>query len=266
MNQPVVPPAGEPVRLAAFEPGYTGDCAKQEGKQERRDLRRRLGELQDLLYADRRFGMLVVLQGIDTSGKDSTIRSVFEQVGPLGCTVTNFGVPSAEEAAHDFLWRYHDHAPQRGKIAVFNRSHYESVIVERVKNIVPESVWRPRYEQINRFELMLDHERIIVMKFFLHISKEEQRERLQERIDNPLKHWKFRLGDLEDREYWDAYHAAYEDALTFCTTDHAPWHIVPSDRKWFRDLVVLRALVQRLEALDLQFPASRDDMTGLTVS
>jgi PPK2 family polyphosphate:nucleotide phosphotransferase len=266
MKQPVVPPPGVAVDLSAFDPGYTGGLTKEDAHAERRKLRRRLGELQDLLYADRRFGLLVVLQGIDTSGKDSTVRSVFEQVGPLGCTVTNFGVPSSEEAAHDFLWRYHEHAPERGKIAIFNRSHYEAVLVERVKGIVPELVWRPRFEQINRFERMLEAERIEVMKFFLFISREEQRARLQERIDNSRKHWKFRRGDLEDRELWDEHHAAYEDALNYCNTDHAPWHIVPSDRKWVRDVVVLRALVARLEALDLRFPPSEDDLAGLVVA
>jgi polyphosphate kinase 2 (PPK2 family) len=140
------------------------------------------------------------------------------------------------------------------------------VIVERVKEIVPESVWRPRFEQINRFERMLGAERIVVMKFFLHISRDEQRDRLQERIDNPRKHWKFRRGDLDDRELWDQYHAAYEDIINFCNTDHAPWHIVPADRKWHRDVVILRSLVERLESLDLQFPACRDDIEGLVVS
>jgi PPK2 family polyphosphate:nucleotide phosphotransferase len=266
MKQPIVPPPGTSVSLAGFESRYSGGITKEQAKEERRALRFRLGELQDLLYADRRFGVLVVLQGMDTSGKDSTVNSVFEQVGPLGCSVTNFGVPSAEEAAHDFLWRYHDHAPERGKFSIFNRSHYESVIVERVKEIVPETVWRPRFEQINLFERMLGAERILVMKFFLHISKDEQRERLQERIDNAKKHWKFRRGDLDDRDLWDQYQLAYEDVLNFCNTDHAPWHIVPADRKWFRDVVILRALVERLESLDLHFPPSRDEITGLVVS
>jgi PPK2 family polyphosphate:nucleotide phosphotransferase len=266
MNQPIVPPPGTSVSLSDFDPRYSGGLSKEQAKEERRALRIRLGELQDLLYADRRYGVLVVLQGMDTSGKDSTVNSVFEQVGPLGCSVTNFGVPSAEEAAHDFLWRYHEHAPERGKFSIFNRSHYESVIVERVKGIVPETVWRPRFEQINRFERMLAAERIVVMKFFLHISNEEQRERLQERIDNPMKHWKFRAGDLDDRALWDQYQAAYEDVVNFCNTDHAPWHIVPSDRKWSRDVVILRSLVERLESLDLHFPACRDDITGLVVS
>ena len=266
MKQLIVPPPGTSVRLSSFDTRYSDGLTKDDATEQRRKLRVRLGELQDLLYADRRFGVLVVLQGMDTSGKDSTVNSVFEQVGPLGCAVTNFGVPSAEEASHDFLWRYHHHAPERGKFAIFNRSHYEAVIVERVKEIVPESVWRPRFEQINRFERMLGAERIVVMKFFLHISRDEQRDRLQERIDNPRKHWKFRRGDLDDRELWDQYHAAYEDIINFCNTDHAPWHIVPADRKWHRDVVILRSLVERLESLDLEFPACRDDIEGLVVS
>ena len=265
MGQPVTPPPLSTVDLADFSPGFTAGLTKAEGRELRHDLRRRLGELQDLLYADRRFGILVVLQGTDSSGKDSTSNSVFEQVGPVGCSVVNFGVPSAEEAAHDFLWRYHDHAPERGKIVIFNRSHYESVLVERVKNLVPESTWRPRYDQINRFEDMLVRENVVVLKFFLHISSEEQRLRLQERIDNPRKHWKFRAGDLEDRRDWDAYQAAFADMVTFCNTAHAPWHIIPADHKWYRDVVILRAIVASLEALDLAFPAAGDDMSGLVV-
>jgi PPK2 family polyphosphate:nucleotide phosphotransferase len=265
MSQHVIPPPLSNVDLADFSPGFTGQMNKAEGREERHVLRRRLGELQDLLYADRRYGVLVVLQGTDTSGKDSTANSVFEQVGPVGCSVVNFAVPSAEEASHDFLWRYHDHAPERGKIVIFNRSHYEAVLVERVKNLVPESTWRPRYDQINRFEDMLVRENVVVLKFFLHISNEEQRIRLQERVDNPRKHWKFRAGDLEDRRDWDAYQGAFADMITHCNTEHAPWHIVPADHKWQRDVVVLQALVRRLEALDLAFPAADGDIAGLVV-
>lgn len=265
MSDPFVPQPGHVVDLSRFDPRECDGLSKREGKARRNALRGRLAELQDVLYADRRYGVLVVLQGMDTAGKDSTIKSVFRDVGPLGCVVHNFGEPSAEELAHDFLWRYHRYAPERGKIALFNRSHYESVLVERVKGIAPEHVWRDRFEQINRFERMLVAERVIVLKFFLHISRDEQRERLQERVDNPKKHWKFRIGDLQDRRLWADYERAYTDVLERCNTQHAPWHIVPSDRKWFRDLVILKALVKRLEALDLEFPACEDDIRGLVV-
>jgi PPK2 family polyphosphate:nucleotide phosphotransferase len=265
MSQPITPQPRSEVDLADYSPDYTGEIKKSKGKEERHALRRELGELQDLLYADRRYGILVVLQGTDTSGKDSSANSVFEQVGPVGCSVMNFGVPSAEEASHDFLWRYHEHAPERGKIAIFNRSHYEAVLAERVKNIVPESIWRPRYDQINRFEDMLVREDVLVLKFFLHISHDEQRVRLQERVDNPKKHWKFRAGDLEDRNNWDNYQAAFADMLSYCNTEYAPWHIVPSDHKWYRDVVILRALVARLKALDLRYPMADEDISGLVV-
>lgn len=265
MSQRITPPPLSKVDLAGYDPGYTAEMKRRAGREERRQARVRLGKLQDVLYADRRYGVLVVLQGTDTSGKDSTANSVFEQVGPVGCSVTNFGVPSAEEASHDFLWRYHNNAPARGKVAIFNRSHYESVLVERVHNIVPESTWRPRYDQLNRFEDMLVRENIIVMKFFLHISREEQRERLQERIDNPEKHWKFQPSDLEDRNSWEHYQAAYADMLTYCNTKAAPWHIVPADHKWYRDLVVLRAIIARLESLDLRYPLADVDMSGIVV-
>ncbi len=265
MSQRICPPPLSTVDLAHYSADFIGGMKKADGKAERHELRRRLGELQDILYADRRYGILVVFQGTDTSGKDSSANSVFEQVGPVGCSVVNFGVPSAEEASHDFLWRYHRRAPERGRITVFNRSHYEAVLVERVKGIVPESVWRPRYEQINTFENMLIREDVIVLKFFLHISREEQRIRLQERIDNPRKHWKFREGDLEDRNHWDSYQEAYAGMLKHCNTTVAPWHIVPADHKWFRDLVILRAIVKRLEGLHLAYPLANEDISGKVV-
>ncbi|MDZ7729137.1 MAG: PPK2 family polyphosphate kinase [Dehalococcoidia bacterium] len=239
--------------------------SKKEAKNALKGLRERLNELQDMLYADRRYGVLVVLQGIDTSGKDSTTKSVFEQVGPLGSHVYSFGPPGGEELQHDFLWRYHRRAPEKGQIAIFNRSHYEAVLVERVKGIVPPETWGSRYDQLNRFEEMLVAENIIVLKFLLHISKKEQRKRLQERIDNSRKHWKFDPADLRERERWDDYMLAFEDALTHCNTPHAPWHIVPADRKWYRDTVVARAIVRRLEELDLRYPPGPAGIEGLRV-
>ncbi len=267
-RDPHVPAFGSRVRLSDWDPRGDGSIGmeKKQAKKAIVGLRERLNELQDLLYADRRYGVLVVLQGIDTSGKNSTTKSVFEQVGPLGSHVYSFGPPGGEEARHDFLWRYHYHAPERGKVAIFNRSHYEAVLVERVKDIVPPGTWSARYDQINRFEEMLVAEDVIVLKFLLHISKEEQRERLQERIDNPRKHWKFDPADLRERERWDDYMVAFEDALTYCNTPHAPWHVVPADRKWYRDIVVLRAIIARLEELDLRYPPGPDGIAGLKVT
>lgn len=265
MHNAHIPPAGKRVSLGDWDPNGNGDLDKSDSKEEIVKLRLKLNDLQDMLFADRRYGLLVVLQGIDTAGKDSTTKSVFEQVGPLGSHVYSFGPPSAEELRHDFLWRYHQRGPQRGKIIIFNRSHYESVLVERVKNIAPPEVWRSRYDQLNRFEEMLHQENLHVLKFMLHISKDEQRERLQERIDNPKKHWKFNPNDITERESWDEYMLAFEDALTFCNTEHSPWYIVPSNRKWYRDIIIARAIIEKLESFDLQYPKADEDYSGLKV-
>ncbi|MGE5595456.1 MAG: polyphosphate kinase 2 family protein [Hyphomicrobiales bacterium] len=265
MSQPLVPPPGEPVDLAQFDPGFTGGLKKGDATDDIEALRVRLNDLQDLLYAAKSHAVLVVLQGIDTAGKDGTIKSVFEAVGPLGCSVVSFGVPTEEELAHDYLWRYHLNTPRRGRITIFNRSHYEAVLVERVKQIVPPEVWQRRYDEINRFEEYLTVQGTVILKFFLHISKDEQRERLQERIDNPRKHWKFRRADLDERLLWDDYQAAFQDMLTRCNTPFAPWHIVPADHKWYRDVVVARAIIERLESLDLKYPPAEEGITDLRV-
>lgn len=264
-HQSLVPPHGKPFSLGSHAARHTGDTTREEALAAIVPLRERLNELQDLLYADRRFGLLVVLQGIDAAGKDGTIKSVFQEVGPLGCSVVNFGVPTPEEAAHDFLWRYHVRAPERGKVVIFNRSHYESVLVERVDKLVPRETWKSRYDQINAFERFLVHEGTVIAKFFLHISKEEQRQRLQERIDNPAKRWKFRSGDLAEREHWDSYAAAFEDMINGCNTEVAPWHVVPADHKWYRDLVVARALIDMLQGLEVRYPEPEQGIEGLTV-
>jgi PPK2 family polyphosphate:nucleotide phosphotransferase len=224
-----------------------------------------LNELQDLLYADRRYALLIVLQAIDTGGKDGTIKSVFQEVGPLGCNVVSFGVPTAEEAAHDYLWRYHKTAPERGKVTIFNRSYYESVLVERVKDLVPKDVWKRRYDEINQFEEYLGKQGTKVAKFFLHISKDEQRERLQERIDNPKKHWKFRKADLDERLAWDKYQEAFEDMVDRCNTEDAPWHVVPANHKGYRDVVVAKALIELLESLELRYPDPEPGIESLKV-
>ena len=253
-DQPITPPHDKPFHITDYDPAETHGLSKEQALSEIDQLRTRLNELQDLLYADRRFGLLVVLQAIDTGGKDGTTKSVFREVGPLGCAVFSFGVPSAEEAAHDYLWRYRVNTPERGKVVIFNRSYYESVLVERVNELVSKHVWEKRYDDINRLEAYLAEQHIVVAKFFLHISKDEQRERLQDRIDTPKKRWKFHSGDLDERKKWDAYQDAFEAMVDRCNTKSAPWHVVPADHKWYRDVVVAKALIERLEALDLRYP------------
>ena len=216
-----------------------------------------LEELQYKLFADRRHGVLVVLQAIDGGGKDSTIRHVFSAFNPQGCTVRAFKAPSAEELAHDFLWRVHAHTPPRGEIAVFNRSHYEDVLVVRVDNLVPREVWQARYRQINEFERMLAENDIHVVKLFLHLSRAEQRRRFEERIRDPRKQWKFDPQDLDKRRQWPAYVQAFGDMLGRCNTRHAPWHVVPADHKWLRDLAVSQILYATLKSLPLRFPPPR---------
>ncbi len=213
-----------------------------------------LEELQYKLYADGRFGMLVVLQAIDGGGKDSTIRHVFSAFNPQGCTVHAFKVPSAEELRHDYLWRVHAHAPARGELAVFNRSHYEDVLVPRVDRLVPPATWKARYGHINDFERMLGDNGIQVVKLFLQISRAEQKRRFQDRINNPRKQWKFEEGDLDKRAQWSLYHAAYQDMLRKCSPKDAPWYVIPADHKWLRDLAVAQVLLAHLRALPLRFP------------
>ena len=225
--------------------------------------RQRLEQLQYKMYADGRFGLIIVLQAIDAGGKDGTIRHVVSAFNPQGCTVTSFKVPSQDEARHDYLWRIHQRVPPRGQIAVFNRSHYEDVIAVRVNRLVPESVWRRRYEEINRFERMLVHERFTVVKLFLHISKTEQKRRFEARIREPHKQWKFEPADLAARAKWSRYRTAFEDALSRCTTPEAPWYEIPADHKWFRNFAVSQILLQVLESLPLAFPKPSYDPAKL---
>ena len=261
----IVPDPGDKVDLRDYDPGNTRDLTKDKALEELAILRMRLNELQNVLYADQRFALLVVLQGIDTAGKDSTINSVFQEVGPIGCRVESFKVPTPEELGHDYLWRYRKVTPEKGHVTIFNRSHYESVLVERVKNIVPKDVWTKRYDDINDWEAYLVRNGTIVMKFFQFISKDEQRQRLQDRVDDPKKHWKFRLGDLDDRKLWDEYIEAYSDMLSRCNTKHAPWHVVPANHKWYRDVVVARALIKKLESLELRYPAADPAIIGMKI-
>jgi PPK2 family polyphosphate:nucleotide phosphotransferase len=210
--------------------------------------------LQDRLYAEGRRSLLVILQGTDTSGKDGTIRGVFNATGPLGVSVTAFRQPSENELAHDYLWRVHAVCPRRGTIGIFNRSHYEDVLVARVRGFAPKEAIEQRYEQVNQFEKMLAENGTTILKFMLHISKKEQAERLKERLDDPTKHWKFNAGDLEDRKHWDEFQEAYEIMLNRCSTPWAPWHVVPADRKWVRNAAIASIVKATLEDMDPHYP------------
>jgi PPK2 family polyphosphate:nucleotide phosphotransferase len=213
-----------------------------------------INELQDRLFAEGRRALLIVLQGIDCSGKDGTVRHVFNQTGPLGVQVTAFGVPTKTELAHDYLWRVHAASPPRGVIGIFNRSHYEDVLVGRVRKLAPKEVIEQRYEQINAFEKMLVENGTTVLKFMLHISKAEQGKRLQARLDEPDSRWKFNPGDLDDRKLWDDYQSAYEVMVQTCSTTWAPWHVIPADRKWARNAAIAGVVRETLQAMDPQYP------------
>jgi PPK2 family polyphosphate:nucleotide phosphotransferase len=222
-----------------------------------------LGRLQDRLFADKRHAVLVVLQGRDASGKDGTIKQVFDGCNPQGCRVTAFGVPTPLELSHDFLWRIHSSVPPRGYIGIFNRSHYEDVLAVRVRRLAPRSVWSTRYDQINAFEKMLSLNGVTILKFFLHISHDEQRERLIDRLDDPEANWKFRAGDLDDRRRWTAYTAAYRDALRKCSTDWAPWYMVPADSTRARNYLITRRLNETLKGLRLRYPRATRQVLAL---
>jgi len=248
-------PPGKRFRLDEIDPADTGRFKSKDAAREPTAANLdRLRELHERLYADGSKGLLIVLQAMDTAGKDGTIEHVLGAFNPQGVTVTPFKVPTPEELAHDFLWRLHPWAPARGRIAIFNRSHYEDVLVVRVKKLVPAAVWRRRFEHINSFERLLADSGITIVKFFLHISPEEQAERLRERQQTPDKQWKFLPGDLDDRKLWPMYMQAYEDALTRCNTTWAPWYVVPSNRKWYRNFVVSEILVQTMKRMDLHYP------------
>lgn len=229
-----------------------------------KSLRTELISLQAQLYAEGKQKLLIVFQAMDGGGKDGTIRSIFEGANPQGVVVTSFKGPSEEELAHDFLWRIHRSVPRKGMIGVFNRSHYEDVLVVRVHNIVPEAVWRPRYEMINDFEKMLTASGTRIIKFFLHISKNEQKRRFQERLDDPSKRWKFDPADLEKRKLWHEYEQAFEDMLEKCSTKECPWYIVPADQNWYRDLVVTSVIVDTLKEMNPQYPTPAD-VTGVVI-
>lgn len=263
MKQPikVVPP----VRLKDFDPAFGQGFDKDAAREKTVKLCQRIGALQELLHANARHAVLILLQGMDTAGKDGAAKRVLEFVNPAGVETANFKAPSANDLAHDYLWRVHHAVPRYGNIGVFNRSHYEDVLIVRVMKWQPERVWRARYDQINAFEKHLAENRVILLKFFLHISKEEQAERLKARLKDRRKHWKFEPADLQMRACWRQYQRAYEDALNCCSTPWAPWHIVPADRKWYRDVVIARTVVDALEKLKLKWPKPREVLSKIKI-
>lgn len=230
------------------------DLGKEESYEVLDGLRDELQQLQKMLYAQNKHRVLVVIQAMDTGGKDGCIKHVFSRVDPQGLNVVSFKKPSEEQLAHDFLWRIHQNVPQNGHLTVFNRSHYEDIIAVRVKELYPEKVWKRRYQHITDFERMLAEEGTTIVKIFLHISKDEQKSRLQARLDNPDKYWKFNPDDLKDRARWDQFQDVYEDVIEKTSTDVAPWYVIPADRKWYRNLCVARIMVETLKKLDMKFP------------
>jgi PPK2 family polyphosphate:nucleotide phosphotransferase len=257
---------GKPIQLADIDPDTSEHYQKKKNVQEELEKQRdRLQILQERLYAENQRSLLIVLQATDTGGKDGTIKHVFSGVNPQGCRVWSFKTPSTEEASHDFLWRYHQRVPQRGMLAIFNRSHYEDVLIVRVKNLVSEDTWRQRYHAINEFEKMLTLNKITVIKFFLHISKDEQKRRLESRLEDPDKHWKFSSNDLKERLLWDDYQQAFEDAINNCSTQYAPWYVVPANKKWYRNLVVARTVADTLEAMNPQYPPAEKGLENIVI-
>ncbi len=257
---------GSEIRLSAFDPADTSLMPdKVKAKVLIQEDLEKMSELQDRFYAEHRRALLIVLQGMDTSGKDGTIKHVMKGVNPLGCSASSFKAPAGEELDHDFLWRFERVMPRFGHIGIFNRSHYEDVLIVRVHQLVPKKVWKARYDQINRFEELETELGTVILKFFLHISKEEQKKRLEARISSPNKNWKYSPKDVEERAFWDDYQAAYEDVLNKCSTKAAPWHIVPADRKWFRDWMVATAIVDKLESLKLKYPPAKTDLSHIRI-
>lgn len=264
-NPHIVQP-GQAVKLAEWQTDgrfFEGDRGRAEA--EFKALRKEFIEAQARWYAEGKGKLLIVLQAMDAGGKDGTIRNLTRGINPQGVRIHSFKVPSKAELAHDFLWRVHQVVPSKGMMTFFNRSHYEDVLVVRVHDIVPESVWRPRYQQINQFEKLLADTGTTVLKFYLHISLDEQRERFQSRIDDPTKWWKFSFEDLEKRKLWGDYMAAYEEMLTRCSRDVSPWHIIPADRKWYRNLAIMRVLVAKMRQLNPQYPRPSHDLSTIHI-
>lgn len=262
-KQPLIPPKKN-VQLTDYDAAYTGSFANEQEVQEslEKDLKR-MYELQEILYASATQSLLIVLQAMDSGGKDGTITHVFRGLNPAGVQVAAFKQPNPDELKHDFLWRVHQRTPPKGLIGVFNRSHYEDVLVVRVHGLVPKKVWKKRYDQINDFEALLVETGTIILKFFLHISKEEQERRLEDRLRQPNKYWKFSPADLKERELWDDYMDAYEAVFEQCNTKHAPWYIVPANHKWYRNYIVSRTIVEAMEAMKLEYPAPAPELENI---
>ncbi len=255
---------GSKVKLAKIDPSFTGHHKnrKQADAEIEKD-RQHLADLQYLMYAEDKHSLLIVLQALDAGGKDGTVNHVLSAMNPQGCSVAGFKQPTPQELAHDFLWRVHPHAPGRGRVAVFNRSHYEDVLVVRVHKLAPKSVWSKRYDMINDFEATLASNGTKILKFFLHISKEEQLERFKQRIDDPARNWKISDSDYTERDLWDDYTKAFEDALSKCSTDHAPWFVIPANHKWFRNLAVARIVVETMQGLNMKTPEPTVDLADI---
>jgi PPK2 family polyphosphate:nucleotide phosphotransferase len=253
---------GAKVKLDEYDPNNPADVTRDEADKRMEKLSEEVGELQELLYAARQNSVLIVLQGMDTSGKDGTIKHVLSEVNPLGCRIESFKVPTEEELSHDFLWRVHKVVPQQGMMTIFNRSHYEDVVVARVHELAPQSTWQRRYQHINNFERLLFDSATIILKFYLHIDADEQKERLEARERDVEKAWKLSAGDWKERKHWDSYMRAYEDAITRCTTEYAPWHIIPANKKWFRNLAVAEAIVDSLKPYREQWEKALSKMAA----
>ncbi len=261
----VVVKPGMKVELAKISPDAAGAATKARAEKQIKKLRERLSQLQQALYAEHQRSILIVLQAMDTGGKDGAIRGICSGLDPNGVHLTNFKYPSAEEWDHDFLWRVHKAAPAKGVIGIWNRSHYEDVLVPRVHKQITEAVWRERLEDINAFERLLSRNRVTLLKFFLHISKDEQKERLEARLKDPRKRWKFNPDDLKERALWDDYQLAYESVINQTATELAAWHIVPANRKWSRNLVILETIVSALEEMSPKYPSQSFDPTTITI-
>ena len=251
------------IKLSEIDPGHTLGHEKAAAAEQLQKNLDRMSVLQYLLYAESRRSLLVVLQGIDAGGKDGTIQHVMSGLNPQGVRVTSFKVPEGAEKRHDYLWRIHNAVPEFGQIGIFNRSHYEDVLVVRVHKIVPKSVWEKRYSQINDFERMLTESGVRVVKFLLYIDKDEQAKRFRERIDDREKNWKFSSADLKEREHWDEYISAYQDMLRNCSTKNAPWYVIPANKKWFRNLAVSQIIREELEAMHLKSPEPVGDLSAI---
>lgn len=256
---------GRKIRLSKIDPDETGGRNKQEALEQFCELREKISELQQVLYAEHRCSLLLIFQAMDTGGKDGAIKNLCAGLNPAGLEIRSFKAPSLEELDHDFLWRAHKATPGKGMIGVWNRSHYEDVLIVRVHKLVPKKVWQARYDQINRFEEILRENGTTIVKFMLHISKDEQKKRLQARLDDPEKRWKFNPNDIKERALWDDYQKAYEDAINCCVTGYAPWHIVPANHKWARNLAVAEVVLRSLKEMDPRYPKVSFDPKTISI-